>query len=281
MSSRQSAGSGLAAEQAAEAAGDRLDRRQRVVQLVAEHADQALPGLPLLFAQRRLTSVSTSRWCGSPPCRNAPRRTSQRPAAAGERQRRDARRPRPRASRPSPSSSARAPEQPLGRPAEQPLAGAVHEPQALPLVEGEDGDVDLGHHLAQQRRRLERAEPLLAQRLGERVDLDASPRRAHRRGARRARGSRSRPRAAPTSRFASVCSGRTTRVAQRRQAADQRSPSEHDGQRPLHLGGVVAGPEQDERARASGRARPRRSASRTMRCSWVSARSGRRRVTGP
>ena len=52
MSSRQSAGSGVAAEQRLEAAGDRLDRRQRVVQLVADDADQPPPRLALLLAQR-------------------------------------------------------------------------------------------------------------------------------------------------------------------------------------------------------------------------------------
>ena len=35
-----------------EAAGDRLDRRQRIVDLVADDADQSLPGLALLVAQR-------------------------------------------------------------------------------------------------------------------------------------------------------------------------------------------------------------------------------------
>ena len=35
-----------------QAAGDRLDRRQRVVHLVADDADQALEGLALFFAQR-------------------------------------------------------------------------------------------------------------------------------------------------------------------------------------------------------------------------------------
>ena len=79
---------------------------------------------------------------------------------------------RRRASRSRPSSSASPAEQPLGRLAEQPLAGAVDEPQPPALVEGEHRDVDLRHHLAQQRRRLERVEALVAQRLGERVDLD-------------------------------------------------------------------------------------------------------------
>ena len=60
----------------------------------------------------------------------------------------------------------------LWRPREQSLAGAVHEPE-LPLrIEGEHGHRDLLHHGAEQARRVERAQPLLAQRVGERVDLD-------------------------------------------------------------------------------------------------------------
>ena len=42
----------LALHQAAQAAGNRLDRRQRVVQLVTEDADEALPRGALLVAQR-------------------------------------------------------------------------------------------------------------------------------------------------------------------------------------------------------------------------------------
>ena len=42
----------LPGEKIVQAAGDGLDRRERIVQLVAEHAHQTLPGLQLLFAQR-------------------------------------------------------------------------------------------------------------------------------------------------------------------------------------------------------------------------------------
>ena len=55
---------------------------------------------------------------------------------------------------------------------QQARAGAVDELQLAVLVEGEDRDLDLRHDLAQQRRRFERVEPLVAQRLDQRVDLD-------------------------------------------------------------------------------------------------------------
>ena len=63
-------------------------------------------------------------------------------------------------------------EQLFGGLREQPLAGAVHEPQRLRAVEGEDRDVDLHHHRAQQRAGLERAEALLVQRRREHVHLE-------------------------------------------------------------------------------------------------------------
>ena len=54
---------------------------------------------------------------------------------------------------------------------EQPLAGAIDEHEAMVVVEGEDGHVDLGHHRSEERRRFLRPEALHAKRLGERVDL--------------------------------------------------------------------------------------------------------------
>ena len=136
---------------------------------MADHADQPLPRLALLFAQRPadvgehqqvvlLAAEPEGRAAHLPPA-----------DAAGHRQVDDPRR------RAEPVGDAeldgRAPEELLGGAAEQPLAGAVDEPQALCRVEGEHGDVDLLHHGPQQRGGLDRAEPLLVQRLGQRVDL--------------------------------------------------------------------------------------------------------------
>ncbi len=55
---------------------------------------------------------------------------------------------------------------------EQPLAEAVDEHETPFAVEREDRDVDLGHDRAQQHRGFLRAEPLAAERLGQRVDLE-------------------------------------------------------------------------------------------------------------
>ena len=119
----------------------------------------------------RLTSASTRAACGRPRWRKLVRRMSKRPAAPANAAsavrvaspvRNGA---RPSASAPRPTSRS------AGRP-EQALARAVEQLQLGAGVEREHRDVDLLHHLAQERRGLERAQPLLAQHLGERVDLD-------------------------------------------------------------------------------------------------------------
>ena len=51
-SSRQSAGGGSRRSKPSKAAGDRFDRRERIVHFVAEHPNESLPGVAFLFAQR-------------------------------------------------------------------------------------------------------------------------------------------------------------------------------------------------------------------------------------
>ena len=118
-----------------------------------------------------LRSESTSSSCGRPPWRNELRRISHRPTPPGNAvlMTRGAS-PSRQSSRPS--SSARRPSSALRGLGEQAGAGAVDELQLAILVEGEHRDLDLRHHLAQQRRRFERVEPLVPQRLDQRVDLD-------------------------------------------------------------------------------------------------------------
>ena len=118
-----------------------------------------------------LTSLSTTSVCGSPPCRNDPRRTCHWPLPPGKAM---------LSTRGALSLETRReadvvggpPQQLLDRPAEQPLAGAIHQPQLVLIVECKHRDVDLAHHRPQQGRRLERAEALVAQRVGKRIDLE-------------------------------------------------------------------------------------------------------------
>ena len=251
----------LAREHRFEAAGDRLDRRERVVDLVADDADQPLPRLTLLVAQRPAdvgehqqlvrTAFLTERRAPHFPAARC-RRGTRRPRCAATCPSRQVRRPSSSAVRPSSCSAGLR---------QQPLAGAVDEPQRLRAVEGEDGDVDLHHHRAQQRAGLERAEALIVQRRGE--DVDFEHHRAERIVAARA-----------------ARADREVALAQRRQQVRQRLQRQHDAmadaeraagpdaddehrQRPLHFGGVVAGPEQDERderRREAGREREQQDA---------------------
>ena len=52
MSSSQSSARGVLLQQRSQTGRDRLDRRERVVQLVSKHANQPLPRLQFFFAQR-------------------------------------------------------------------------------------------------------------------------------------------------------------------------------------------------------------------------------------
>ncbi len=55
---------------------------------------------------------------------------------------------------------------------QQPLAGAIHQSQALFAIEGENGHIDLRHNRTQQGSRLERAQALLAQGLPEIIHFE-------------------------------------------------------------------------------------------------------------
>ena len=59
----------------------------------------------------------------------------------------------------------------LGCPPQDALSRTVHETQPAFVIEDEHSRVDLLHDLAQEGRRIERAQPLLPERLPERVHL--------------------------------------------------------------------------------------------------------------
>ena len=117
-------------------------------------------------------------------------------------------------------------DEPLGGRPEQALARAVDAAAAGAGVEREHRDVDLLHHLAQERRGLERAQPLLAQRLGERVHLDERLAERVVAARRRARGTRSPPRAAPPAgSTASAAAAPRPRARRPRRRATTRRPA--------------------------------------------------------
>ena len=162
----------LALEQRRETSGDRLDRRERVVDLVAEHAHESLPRLQLFFAQR-LADVGEHEQRVRPSVlakRSATHFPS--PGAAGKR---DVHRTRRRTLQ---TLRRARPARRFGRAAARPAGPSSRSParftrrNAIVVVEREHGDVDLRHHRAQQRRRLHRAEPLRAQRFAEQIRFE-------------------------------------------------------------------------------------------------------------
>ena len=134
---------------------------------MAQHADQPLPRLALLLAQRAAhvgqhdELVRRGRPAGT--CRAAPPSARAPPGNVElEHAGRVALRHPP-----SPSSLGRSPEQPLAGLRRAAARRARLTSRSAPLVvEREDRDVDLGHHAAQQRGGLERTEPPLAQLVG-------------------------------------------------------------------------------------------------------------------
>ena len=160
----------IALEQRLQAAGDRLDRPERIAQLVADDADQPLPRLTFLLAQRPADVRQHQQVMGKPAKTKGGAPHFPSPArAAGLGDIDDPRRLA------EPVGHA----QLLGGASQHLLDGAVHQPfaravgdaQMLRRIEGEDGDVDLLHHRAEQRRGFDRTEALLVQRLGEGVHL--------------------------------------------------------------------------------------------------------------
>ena len=219
---------------------------------MADDANEPLPRLTLFFAQR-LAQVGEHQQFVRPAAL-AEVAAPDFPAAdaAGEGGVDDARRVAGQAVRRDPSSVGPPAEQPLGRLAEEPRTGAVDELQLLVLVEREDRDVDLRHHLAQQRRRFERVEPLVAQRLDERVHLDhhLAERIA---AARAARADGEVPFAERGEQVGQRLKRQDDAFAQREREAEADRDDEN-GEGPLDLRRVVAGPEEDqrdERARAA------------------------------
>jgi len=157
--------------QGAERPGEAPDRGEGVVDLVREDADEPLPRLALFRLQRPVHVGQEHQGVG--PAILAERAAPQFPAVGVgaplvEHPRRLALKAVGEADR-----RGMTPDQPLGRGIEEPFPAPVHEDQrAGRVVEGEDGGVDLRHDGPHQRRRLDDAKPLAAEKVGERVRLE-------------------------------------------------------------------------------------------------------------
>ena len=222
---------------------------------MAKHADEPLPRLALLPAQRAAhirqhqqlvrQSFLTE---GATPHLPAPPGPRQLEIDHSWRVRGEA--------RPEPQLRRAAAQRLLARPPEQRRARAVDEPQRLRAVEREHGDVDLFHHAPQQRRRLQRTEPLGAQILAETVQLEQEqaervrrvrPAGAHREIPLPQRGEHVRDRLE-----------RADHVLA--QGRGDREPGDHDdaGESPLRTRGEVAQPQEGQGEGESRHAREER-----------------------
>ncbi len=107
------------------------------------------------------------------------------------------------------------------------------------------GDIDFLHHLAQKRRRFQSAQPLLPQGLAERVYFAQHFAERVTRGSRRAPGSRSRLRAAPRAGWKAYAAERP-RGSAALKAKLSHAERHQNRQRPLELGRVAAGPQEND-----------------------------------
>ena len=188
----------------------RFDRRERIIQLVAEDANQALPGLALFVAQRaaqigeheqlvRQAAFAKTAATHFPTAGFA--RKSDLLDARGLAVRHSAR----------PSSPAFRAEQMFLGLIENAFAGAIHEAERAATIEGENGHVNFLHHLAQQRGGFERAS-----RCSRSVSPSAFTSRITSPSASSMLAPRARMEKSPSrkaaSKLESVCSGNTTRL---------------------------------------------------------------------
>ena len=130
--------------------------RERVVDLVAQHPHEPLPRRALLRAQRAAQVGQHQQLVRPAVLPESSAAHLPAPGAPGKGGLERARRLALQA-RGEPQRVRVQAQQPLGRLAQQPLAAAVHQPEPLLGVEGEDGDVDLLDDAPEQRRGLERA----------------------------------------------------------------------------------------------------------------------------
>ena len=148
------------------------------------------------------------------------------------------------------------PQEPFGRLGEEPRAGPIDEFELVLFVEREHGDVDFRHDLAQQGGRFEGIEPLMPERFDEGVHLDHHL--AERIAAARASGTDGEvPFAERGKQVRQGLQGKDDSLAEREGEAETKRDDEY-GQGPLHLRGVVAGPQENQGDGCPGKCRGER-----------------------
>ena len=160
-----------ACQQGLQAARDGADRRERVVDFVSQHPDQAAATrrvLPLAATGSRPPARATGAAC-RPPGTSSGAGSSARPCGPGK----SAASVRWFSPASAGASSSSAADRPISyhRLPQQLRPGPVDQPEPRLVVEGKHRHLDLRHHGAQQRRGFRRRPPAVHERLAQRVDL--------------------------------------------------------------------------------------------------------------
>ncbi len=239
----------LLLENATHGARNRLDRRERVVDLVREHTHDALPCELFLFAQRARHVTQHDQLVG--PAVLSEFRATQLPSACRARERViESLCGRTLEVLRQPDLLRRATDERIGDRPDERCARPVHETQLAVRIEREDRDFDLGEDVREQGCRLDGGQPLPVQRLPQLVDLahDVAEQVA-------------RVRARSSQRIVALAQC-AKQVLQELQRADRPRVGTHRGtdperrkeerQRPAQLGRRVVRPQQPERGSDGG-----------------------------
>src|SRR5437016_6852167 len=160
----------IAAQQRFQAGGKRLDWSKRIIHLVAEHANQPLPGAAFFFAQRATEIRQHEQLMRQALLPKRAPSNSPTTGASGKAERKRFVLVNIVTGIESKFFCAFA-QQFVHCLAEQSLAGTINETQTPFWIESENRNIDFPHDRAQQRRRFKSTETLQAQRFAKRIDL--------------------------------------------------------------------------------------------------------------
>jgi len=158
------------AEHAAEIFGDGLDGSERIIQLVTEDADEALPGLALFFAEGAAQVRDDEKLVRQAAFAKAAAMNFPATGFSGESDLGNARRFATEAIGEAEFVGGAA-EQFIHGDIEKTFAGTIDEAELAGAIEGENGNVNFFHDFAEKSGGLQRAEPLLAKGFAKRVDF--------------------------------------------------------------------------------------------------------------
>src|ERR1700730_15627425 len=210
---------------------------------MAEDADKTLPSMPLFLTQCSAEIRQHEQFMGQTALAKctSPYAPTSRTSRKRERERRVFIRIQTNR---KPELLSASSEQFVHWPPEQMFAGAIQQTQTPVGIESEHSDIDFGHDRAKQRCRFERPEPLHTQRFAKQINLEERlAKRIIFASTARANGIISLPQRCQEIGHRLQ---RTDKMRARAGDESYKTADDEDGQRPLHLGAVIARPENDK-----------------------------------